>query len=346
MTGDNSVEAIAQGREQSIEKKSGSEKESSSEHPSKAEAAEKTLKTVQPSEEDSVISEQEMDISNDHESRTIQEEVTNKDTSTPQPTALPASIEDTTDETPGEENETETKPTQQSQANKENPLDNDVEKSKNVKVAPVRQQPIKDVEKRQQTAITKVASTPADLSKDWDMDDDASVEEQSEEPDDKSDKAATKSCIAETNANEIDKGAETIENIESFIQEEPKDTSTPAVHRPKNGQSIASVTTKPTISQQEGKVGEKRKLERTVGKRTEEWVTMIFGEDGKQVDGADRKASLTAKKSKKSVYDLNPDGEDFSSKDILFLFVSFFVIYLLRYRLQFSTTKLCFTFNS
>merc|ERR1712226_394443 len=51
MTGDNSVEAIAQGREQSIEKKSGSEKESSSEHPSKAEAVEKTLKTVQPSEE-------------------------------------------------------------------------------------------------------------------------------------------------------------------------------------------------------------------------------------------------------------------------------------------------------
>ena len=108
--------------------------------------------------------------------------------------------------------------------------------------------------------------------------------------------------------------AETIENIESFIQEEPKDTSTPAVHRSKNGQTMASITTKPSMSQHESKVGEKRKLERTVGKRTEEWVTMIFGEDGKQVDSADRKAAKEAKNVKKSVYDLNPDEEEFSSK--------------------------------
>ena len=38
---------------------------------------------------------------------------------------------------------------------------------------------------------------------------------------------------------------------------------------------------------------------------------MIFGEDGKQVDG---KAAAAAKNQKKSVYDLNPDEEEFSSK--------------------------------
>ena len=106
----------------------------------------------------------------------------------------------------------------------------------------------------------------------------------------------------------MDTAAETIENIESFIQEEPKDTSTPAVHKSK---SMASINTKPSLSQHEARIGEKRKLERTVGKRTEEWVTMIFGEDGKQVDG---KAAAAAKNQKKSVYDLNPDEEEFSSK--------------------------------
>ena len=69
------------------------------------------------------------------------------------------------------------------------------------------------------------------------------------------------------------------------------------------------MTTKPKLGHHETKVGEKRKLERTVGKRTEEWVTMIFGDDGKQVD-----KQASAKQAKKSVYDLNPDGEDFSSK--------------------------------
>ena len=52
------------------------------------------------------------------------------------------------------------------------------------------------------------------------------------------------------------------------------------------------------------------------GKSKEEWVTVIFGEDGKKIDGSDRKGVIAAKSSaaKKSVYDLNPDGEDFSGK--------------------------------
>ena len=146
------------------------------------------------------------------------------------------------------------------------------------------------------------------------MDDDGSVEEVPQASNTESDKVATTAKIPETDTAEMDTAAETIENIESFIQDEPKNTSTPAPYRSNNGQSIASVTTKPKLGNHENKVGEKRKLERTVGKRTEEWVTMIFGDDGKQIDGSDRKAAVSAKSSKKSVYDLNPDGEDFSSK--------------------------------
>ena len=176
-------------------------------------------------------------------------------------------------------------------------------------VDPVRQQPNTEVERRQQSSNTNTTSTPADLSKDWDMDDDeADVEEEPQPSKKVNEKETTKGADPKQENNDMDNAAETIENIESFIQEEPKDTSTPAVHKSK---SMATITTKPSMSHLEAKVGEKRKLERTVGKRTEEWVTMIFGEDGKQVAG---KADAAAKTQKKSVYDLNPDEEEFSSK--------------------------------
>ena len=176
-------------------------------------------------------------------------------------------------------------------------------------VDPVRQQPNTEVERRQQSSNTNTTSTPADLSKDWDMDDDeADVEEEPQPSKKVNEKETTNKDDSKQENNDMDNAAETIENIESFIQEEPKDTSTPAVHKSK---SMATITTKPSMSHLEAKVGEKRKLERTVGKRTEEWVTMIFGEDGKQVAG---KADTAAKTQKKSVYDLNPDEEEFSSK--------------------------------
>ena len=180
-----------------------------------------------------------------------------------------------------------------------------------------------DLKNAQQATVTKTTSTAADLSKDWDMDDDeddddGDIEEQAENATSRSDKTATTKPLKDHVAVEKDTAAETIENIESFIQDEPKDTSTPAVHKSADSKSMASVTTKPTLIQHESKLGEKRKIERTVGKRTEEWVTMIFGEDGKQVESAERKNALAAKTSKKSVYDLNPDGEDFSSKSKLY----------------------------
>ena len=178
-------------------------------------------------------------------------------------------------------------------------------------VVSVRQQPVANVEKRQQISTTNTTSKPADLSKDWDMDEDeADTEDNSQESNNvtEEDKDTTNKLNTKEDNNETDTAAETIENIESFIQEEPKDTSTPAVHKYK---SMASINTKPSLSQHEARIGEKRKLERTVGKRTEEWVTMIFGDDGKQVDG---KAAAAAKNQKKSVYDLNPDEEEFSSK--------------------------------
>ena len=177
----------------------------------------------------------------------------------------------------------------------------------------------KDLKDAQQASVTKTTSTAADLSKDWDMDDDdddadGNIEEQTENTTIRSDKTTTTKPLKDHGAVEKDTAAETIENIESFIQDEPKDTSTPAVQKSTDSKSMASVTTKPTLIQHESKLGEKRKIERTVGKRTEEWVTMIFGDDGKQVESAERKTALAAKTSKKSVYDLNPDGEDFSSK--------------------------------
>ena len=178
-------------------------------------------------------------------------------------------------------------------------------------VVSVRQQPVVNVEKRQQISTNNTTSKPADLSKDWDMDEDeADTEHDSQESKNgtEKDKDTTNTIDTKEDNNEVDTAAETIENIESFIQEEPKDTSTPAVHKSK---SMASINTKPSLSQHEARIGEKRKLERTVGKRTEEWVTMIFGEDGKQVDG---KATTAAENQKKSVYDLNPDEEEFSSK--------------------------------
>ena len=177
-------------------------------------------------------------------------------------------------------------------------------------VVTVRQQPVVNVEKRQQISTNNTTSKPADLSKDWDMDEDeADAEDDSQESNKVTEKDTdtTNKIDTKEDNNEVDTAAETIENIESFIQEEPKDTSTPAVHKSK---SMASINTKPSLSQHEARIGEKRKLERTVGKRTEEWVTMIFGEDGKQVDG---KAAAAAKNQKKSVYDLNPDEEEFSS---------------------------------
>jgi len=176
-----------------------------------------------------------------------------------------------------------------------------------------------DLKNAEQVTVAKTTSTAADLSKDWDMDDeddedDGNIEEHTENATIRSDKTATTKPLKDHVPVEKDTAAETIENIESFIQDEPKDTSTPAVHKATDSKSMASVTTKPTLIQHESKLGEKRKIERTVGKRTEEWVTMIFGDDGKQVESAERKTALAAKTSKKSVYDLNPDGEDFSSK--------------------------------
>ena len=67
-------------------------------------------------------------------------------------------------------------------------------KEKEIKPAvAIRSQPINDVEKRQQVSANNTASTPADLSKDWDMDDDdADVEEDPEESNNVSEKDATK----------------------------------------------------------------------------------------------------------------------------------------------------------
>ena len=175
---------------------------------------------------------------------------------------------------------------------------------------------------RLQAKTKKIKATPEDLSKDWDMEDESIAGDDTQ-------KISHEKSVngQDSNDNELNKDrkenapAETIENIESFIQDEPKNTSTPAVQDPKfnNKKTIANVTTKPSNvgSLLENKAGEKRKLERTVGgKSKEEWVTVIFGEDGKQIDGSDRKGVIAAKSSaaKKSVYDLNPDGEDFSGK--------------------------------
>ena len=185
----------------------------------------------------------------------------------------------------------------------------------------VREQPRNDIQMRLQAKTKKVKATPEDLSKDWDMEDESITGDETKKiPREKGVNGQG------NNDNEVNKDtkesapAETIENIESFIQDEPKDTSTPAVQDPKfNKKTIANVTTKPSHMGLllENKAGEKRKLERTVGgKSKEEWVTVIFGEDGKQIDGSDRKGVMAAKSStaKKSVYDLNPDGEDFSGK--------------------------------
>ena len=217
------------------------------------------------------------------------------------------------------------KPTQASASKldevKEQGLDSTNEKG-NASKAPMREQPRNDIQMRLQAKTKKIKATPEDLSKDWDMEDESIAGDDTQ-------KISHEKSVngQDSNDNELNKDrkenapAETIENIESFIQDEPKNTSTPAVQDPKfnNKKTIANVTTKPSNvgSLLENKAGEKRKLERTVGgKSKEEWVTVIFGEDGKQIDGTDRKGVMAAKIStaKKSVYDLNPDGEDFSGK--------------------------------
>ena len=208
--------------------------------------------------------------------------------------------------------------------------------------ATVGQNDSNDLKDTEQVTVTKTTSTAADLSKDWDMDDDddeddGNVEEQTTNATIRSDKTATTKPLKDHVAVEKDTAAETIENIESFIQDEPKDTSTPAVHKATDSKSMASVTTKPTLIQHESKLGEKRKIERTVGKRTEEWVTMIFGEDGKQVESAERKNALAAKTSKKSVYDLNPDGEDFSSKYKIYRKYCYLVIFYIHFVKNYTT---------
>lgn len=75
---------------------------------------------------------------------------------------------------------------------------------------------------------------------------------------------------------------ETIENIENFIQDEPRGTSdTDSVVT-----AAASTNGSPS----------KKKDDKT----KEEWVTLIFGEDGKEV----------SRDKKDSVYDINPDDDD------------------------------------
>ena len=108
-------------------------------------------------------------------------------------------------------------------------------------VVSVRQQPVVNVEKRQQISTNNTTSKPADLSKDWDMDEDeADTEHDSQESKNgtEKDKDTTNTIDTKEDNNEVDTAAETIENIESFIQEEPKDTSTPAVHKYKSMASI------------------------------------------------------------------------------------------------------------
>ena len=78
---------------------------------------------------------------------------------------------------------------------------------------------------------------------------------------------------------EEDQG-ETIESIESFIQEKPsQDKEKPDSQEPKEGE-----------------------------KSKEEWVTAIFGEEKQE------QQQTPPPKGKKSVYDLNPEGEDFSGE--------------------------------
>ncbi len=108
------------------------------------------------------------------------------------------------------------------------------------------------------------------MSKEWDEEDDTeNVENEAETP-------AQSEAVAESQEAEPaaapNEEQETIENIENFIEGTTKE-----------------------------------KPEQQGGKAKEEWVTVIFGEDGKQISTQD-------KQKEKSVYDM--EDEDFSATKV------------------------------
>ena len=100
-----------------------------------------------------------------------------------------------------------------------------------------------------------------------------------------------------------DDGGETIENIESFIETEK--STQPAKS------SVAATT---DSSKKEDKDGGKKKDK---GKSKEEWVSLIFGEEHESAPQSPPKKSKA--KERKSVYDLEPDNEEFSGNYLVFL---------------------------
>ena len=113
------------------------------------------------------------------------------------------------------------------------------------------------------------------MSKEWDEEDDTeNVENEAETP-------AESEAVAESQEAEPaapNEEQETIENIENFIEGTTKD-----------------------------------KPDQQGGKAKEEWVTVIFGEDGKQISTQD-------KQKEKSVYDM--EDEDFSATKVRKFFMT------------------------
>ena len=103
----------------------------------------------------------------------------------------------------------------------------------------------------------------------------------------------TKDWEEEENDGSAGEAEETIESIVSFIQDENQAAAAGTEPQPaKEPDAAAAAPAGAETAAAED--GDKK------GKSKEEWVTLIFGEDGKEIPAPQEK----------SVYDLDPDEED------------------------------------
>ena len=102
----------------------------------------------------------------------------------------------------------------------------------------------------------------------------------------------TKDWEEEENDGSAGEAEETIESIVSFIQDENQAAAAGTEPQPAKEPDAAAAPAGAETAAAEA--GDKK------GKSKEEWVTLIFGEDGKEIPAPQEK----------SVYDLDPDEED------------------------------------
>lgn len=173
--------------------------------------------------------------------------------------------------------------------------------------------------------LASKASAVTDLSKEWDEDDDGGDGSGGGGQDDEAaGSAATEQEVA---------SAETIESIESFIQDDKrkgssKDTQVSAkkddpaqvqegVKEKDTGENGTGLPKKSAAAAAATSGNQQPHHQPRKSKSKEEWVTYIFGEDGKHIGPETAREAGTPSNEpdpKKSVYDLNPEGEDFSGE--------------------------------